>query len=666
MSLDSAPQGTLQTALEHTHRLLAHKPALAEEQAREILKSLPGNPDAELLLAMALKEQHKPQQALAIVEALAAKHPFAAAVQYALGLIKIDLGEQGAAQMALREATRLDPGHSAAWRALGDLYTLAGNPTAADAAYAQNVRAAIRDPDLMQAAGALCEGQLDVAERLLRPFLKEHPTDVAAIRMLAEIGGRLGRLDEAEALLQRALELAPSFDAARHHYAIILHRHNKPDLARVQIDTLLRHDPRNAAYRILQASILARLGEHEQAIAAYRAVLADHPRQPKAWMSLGHTLKAAGHSEDSIAAYRRSIAEQPSLGEAYWSLANLKTFRFDAAEISAMQTQLQRHDISAEDRLHLHFALGKALEDEQHFEASFRHYQSGNDLRRKDLEYRAEDTEAFCDRLKTVFTPEFFAARAGWGCQAADPIFIVGLPRSGSTLVEQILASHSAVEGTSELPDIMAIARRLGGKDKRIELSDYPNCLNALTAADCTALGEEYLSRTRIQRKTARPMFIDKMPNNFLHSGLIHLILPRAKIIDVRRGAMGCCFSCFKQHFARGQGFTYSLDDIGRYYAAYVGLMAHYHRVLPGRITPLRYEGLVADPETQVRTLLSACGLDFEDGSLHFYNNPRPVRTASAEQVRQPIYRDGIDHWRAFSHWLNPLKDALGPILAED
>ena len=380
-------------------------------------------------------------------------------------------------------------------------------------------------------------------------------------------------------------------------------------------------------------------------------------------MSYGHSLKTIGRQADCIAAYRRCLALGPQLGEAWWSLANLKTFRFDETDVAAMEAQLARGDIGEEDRFHLQFALGKALEDAGAFERSFGHYRDGAALRRAAIDYDADHTTAHAARSKAVLTRALFDARPDWGSAAPDPIFIVGLPRSGSTLIEQILSSHSAVEGTMELPDIISIARRLGGRQRRDQPSAYPEALEALDAETCLALGEEFLERTRIQRKLGRPFFIDKMPNNFAHVGLIHLILPRAKIIDARRHPLGCCFSAFKQHFARGQTFSYDLTELGRYYADYVDLMTHFDAVLPGAVHRVIYERMVADPEAEVRRLLNYCGLPFEPGCLKFYENDRAVRTASSEQVRQPIFTDGVDQWRAYEPWLGPLKTALGPVL---
>ncbi len=636
---------------------------MAEAQCREILKVVPGHAETQLLLARAIRAQSDAKRARSIIEPLAAANLDSAATQFELGLTYADLGESANAIAALRRTTQNDPAYANAWLALGDQLTLAGDTNGADAAYASHVQASTKDPQLLSAGKALYENKLAVAERLLRAHLKEKPTDVAAIRMLAETGSRLGRYGDAELLLSRCLELAPGFDAARHNYATVLYRENKVGEALEQIETLRGKDPRNPSYRALEAAALGQAGEYPRAIASYESLLKDFPTHPKAWMSFGHALKAVGRQDESIAAYRKSIALQPSLGESYWSLANLKTFRFSAAEIEAMRQALAGDKLSAEDRFHLHFALGKALEDAGGYAQSFSHYEKGNALRREHIDYDAEETSEHKRRSKTFFTRAFFAERNDLGCPAPDPIFIVGLPRSGSTLVEQILASHSRVEGTMELPDMLSIARRLGGKKRRSDITRYPEMLSELEKGQFAALGEEYLARTRIQRKLGRPFFIDKMPNNFAHVGLIHLVLPHAKIIDARRHPLGCCFSGFKQHFARGQNFTYSLTDIGRYYADYVELMAHFDAVLPGRVHRVIYEEMVSDPEAEVRRLLDYCGLDFEEKCLRFYENDRAVRTASSEQVRMPIFSDAVEHWKNYEPWLDPLKNALGEVL---
>ncbi len=661
-SPENSAGGTLAAALANAAKLMATQPALAEEQAREILKSFPTNRNARMLLGVALRNQGQAGAARALIEPLAtgADAPVVVLLEY--GLVLGDLGDGAGAIDVLSRVVKQQPGHGQAWRALADQFTLAGDAVKADYAYAHHIRASVNDPQLLQAAQALCENNLPVAERLLRAFLKEYPTDVTAIRMLAETGARLGRYDDAERLLARALELAPSFDAARHNYASVLHRQNKPADALVQADLLLKRDPRNPGYRALKAAVLSQVGEYARSSEAYESLLADFPSQPKGWMSYGHTLKTLGKQAQSIGAYRKAIAQMPGLGEAYWSLANLKTFRFTADEIAAMRGQLQRGDLTPDDRLHFEFALGKALEDAGDYKDSFAHYDKANQLRRASLPYRADHTASFMARLAAL-GGDFFAARRGSGAPAPDPIFVVGLPRSGSTLIEQILSSHSAVEGTMELHDVAHIARGLGPWTKLDGATAYPEVLETLPPERFAALGEDYLARTRIHRKLGKPFFIDKMPNNFLHIALIQLMLPNAKIIDARRHPLGCCFSCFKQHFARGQTFTYSLADLGHYYAGYVRLMAHFDAVLPGRVHRVFYEDMVARPEAEIRRLLDYCGLAFEESCLKFYQNDRSVRTASSEQVRMPIFAEGLDQWRHFEPWLGPLKEALGVVL---
>jgi tetratricopeptide (TPR) repeat protein len=663
MSGAQEPVGTLDVALKHALELLNESPALAAEQAEEILKATPQHPLALLVKGVARRGLGAADAALEVLRPLAAAQPGWAPAHYELGVTlgHVGLGEEAVA--ALYKAVQLKTDIGDAWRLLGDHLTAMGDTAQADAAYANHIKVSTRDPRLLAPAVALCENRIAVAEALLRDHLKQSPTDVAAIRMLAEVAARLGRLVDSENLLERCLELAPGFDAARHNYAVVLHRRNKDADALAQVDRLLAIEPHSAGLRSLKAAVLARIGQVDESNAIYASVLADYPRQPKLWMSYGHSLKTAGRQADSVDAYRKSIELSAGLGEAYWSLANLKTFRFSSADVQAMQAQLRRDDLSHDDRLHFHFALGKAFEDAKEYAASFEHYSEGNRLRREHLRYDAADTTNHVRRTKALFSSDFLAQRAGSGSPAPDPIFVVGLPRAGSTLVEQILASHSAVEGTMELPDIVGIVAELGGRRKWTESSKYPEILADMDADELRALGERYLRQTRIQRKTDAPFFIDKLPNNWAHVGLIQLILPNARIVDARRHPLSCCFSGFKQHFARGQAFTYSLEDIGRYYRDYVDLMAHFDAVLPGRVHRVIYEHMVEDTEAEVRRLLDYCGLPFEEACLRFHENARPVRTASSEQVRMPIYRESVNQWQNYDTWLQPLRDALGPVL---
>jgi tetratricopeptide (TPR) repeat protein len=663
MTASSEPVGTLEVALAHARRLMQSDLASAAEQAAEILRVVPQHAQAELLLACARRGLGDARGALEVLGPLVAREPRLAAAHYEHGLALGMAGQGEAAVSALERAVALDPRITDAWRALGDHRSALGDDAGADAAYMKHVQAATRDPRLLEAAAALVENKLPAAEMLLREHLSRRPTDVPAIRMFAEVASRLSRYGDAEQLLTRCLELAPSFTQARMNLAFVLNRAGKPAEALAQVEHLLGGDPRNPAYRNLKAGILARLGEVDAAADLYAGVLAEYGGHPKMWMSYGHALKTAGRQKDAIAAYRRALSIAPELGEVWFSLANLKTVRFSEPDVAAMEREAARAELGLEHRFHLEFALGKAREDAQEYERAFEHYEKGNALRRSVIRYDARDTTAHVKRSKALFTREFFEELAGVGCPAPDPIFIVGLPRAGSTLLEQILASHPLVEGTQELPDIIQLARELGGKRSHAGTSKYPDILEELSAEALRELGERYLRQTRVQRKTERPFFIDKMPNNWAHVGFIQLILPNAKIVDARRHPLACCFSGYKQHFARGQHFTYGLEDIGRYYRDYVELMAHVDQVLPGRVHRVIYERMVDDFEPEVRRLLDACGLPFDARCLRFHETERAVRTASSEQVRRPLYSEGKDQWRNFAEFLGPLERALGPVL---
>jgi predicted Zn-dependent protease len=658
----TAPVGSIDVALAHAARLLDRDPALAAEQAREVLKTVPGHPNAVLVLAIAQCAGGDAAAAQALLAPLIVSQPRWAAARYEHGVALGALGRGDEAVAELKRAVELNPDLPNAWRALADHLEAVGDDAGAESARARFLKVSTRDPRLLAAGAALCENRIPEAEALLRRHLHEHPTDIAALRMLAEVAARIGRYPDAENLLARCLELAPGFHGARHNYAVALHRQGKHAAALPQIDRLLETGPHNPNYRALQAAVLAGIGEYGRAIDIYVGVLKEYPRQATMWLSYGHALKTAGRVAEGISAYRRALELESRLGEVWWSLANLKTYRFDADELAQMRKQLAREDLSAEDRFHFHFALGKALEDQAQYEPSFQHYREGNALRRARVHYEPERIRTQVAGARALFTEEFFAARAGAGAGANDPIFIIGLPRAGSTLIEQILASHSQVEGTMELPDVPALAQTVSER-AGAEALRYPQALAALPLAELRSIGEEYLARTRIQRKTKKPRFIDKLPNNFLHTGFIHLMLPNASIIDARRHPLGCCFSGFKQHFARGQNFTYDLAELGAYYRSYVELMAHFDAVLPGRVHRVLYERMVEDTETEVRRLLAHCGLPFEPACLRFYENERAVRTASSEQVRSPIYRESMEQWRHFEPWLGPLKESLAAVL---
>lgn len=510
---------------------------------------------------------------------------------------------------------------------------------------------------LLEAAAALNRNALHVAEPLLRQHLKEDPFDVFAIRMFAELAGRIGRFRDAENLLRRALELAPAFTAARSNLALVLYRLNRPEEAIAELEQVSIEEPESPVHTNLKAAVLNRIGDLNAAIELYDQILARNGGQPRIWLSYGHTLRSVGRTDDCIAAYRRAIALRPVLGEAWWSIANIKTARLEATDIGAMEGALADSAVEGEDRFHLHFALAKAHDDAKRPEAAFAHYAEANRLRRAALPYEAADTTAAVDAAIATYSSDLFARHQEQGCDAPDPVFIVGLPRAGSTLIEQILSSHSQVEGTMELPDIPGLVNTLGHEGR------YPAIVNGLDPRRLREMGETYMARTRIQRREGKPLFIDKLPNNWLFTGLIHLILPNARIIDARRHPLDCGYSNFRQHFARGQAFSYDLADIGAYYADYVRFMAHIDAVLPGRVVRVIHEDLLDDPEAEIRRLLAALGLPFEQACLEFSSNKRAVRTPSNEQVRRPVNRSGEGQWRPVEPHLGPLITALGPVL---
>ncbi len=549
--------------------------------------------------------------------------------------------------------------HSDPWRAQGDRLALEGDFAAADEAYLRHVATAQNNPVLMQAGVALVQNDVGGAERLLKPFLQRNPTDVAAIRMLAEVAGRIGRYEDAENLLRRALELCPSFAAARFNLAIVLHRQHRSAEAASEIEILLEHEPDSPAYRNLHGAVHSRLGNYEDAVGEFERVLKTRPGDPHLWMNYGHALKTIGRRDESVAAYRQSIDLRRTLGEAWWSLANLKSRVLTDADIGSMHEILAGKHLSAADRLHLHFALGSAHEDRAAWAESFDHYSKGNALRRSQIRYDAAETWGIARRTAAFMSSKGFRDLQGAGCDSSAPILIVGMPRSGSTLVEQILASHSLIEGTKELAEVSLLAGAVATKTNSRGKGLYPDSIGLLERSDIKALGESYLSSSRMYRKTDRPFFIDKMPNNWLHIALISLILPNAKIIDVRRDPMDCCLSNFKQHFARGQHFSYSLPEVGEFYCAYVHAMNDAQIARPEAIYRLHYENVVNDIESEAKSLLAFLGVPFEPSCTRFWENARAVQTASSEQVRRRIYRSGLGHWRHFAPWLGTLSDTL-------
>ena len=651
-----AVQALIQQAL----KLLNDKPAQAEALLRAALEAAPDNDDAQLLLSEALRKKGDLAGARVFADRQARARPNWFGAQRQLGVVLAELGEPLPASLALRTAAELNPAHPTIWRELGEQLALAGDTRGSQAAYARH-GAAPPEPKLLPVVEALQANEIDRAEAMLGEHLRRWPQDVTAIRLLAEGQARAGRQREAEANLRKALEIAPEFALARHHLGQLLMGLGRIEEALAEAERLLLRDPRSAGARRLKGAILNGGGEFEAAVEVYEALLKDTPDHAGTWMSYGHTLKTLGRAEEGIAAYRRSLALNPKLGVAWFSLANLKTFSFSDAELAQMEAVLGDASLSVNDRVNLLYALGKAHEDAKRVDDAFARYAEGAKLYRANIAYDPARLTALVERSEAVLTPDLFAERGERGCQTPGAIFIVGLPRSGSTLLEQILASHSMVEGTMELGDLNAIAMELGGQGQ--PEAAYIDKLPGLGDAERVALGETYFRTTRYQRKLGRPYFINKMPNDFRHVGLIQLILPHAKIIDARRHPMACGWSCFKQHFAMGQHQTYDLAELGRYYRDYVRLMAHYDAVLPGRVHRVIHEELVRDPEPHIRALLDYCGLPFEAACLTPHETERAVRTASSEQVRQPISAKGLDSWKAYEQHLGPLREALGDVV---
>lgn len=568
-----------------------------------------------------------------------------------------------AAAAQAREILRVNSGTRPALRLLADALRATGRTDEAARADLEAMERASTEPLLARAAASLARLQLSQAEHALRTHLRDDPDDPSALMMLAQVAGQVGIYGEAEKLLRRVLDRLPGFVEGQLALARLLVGRNRPAEARDLHAALQERDPDNPAVLRSMASLLADLGDYTEALAIHERLTALAPDDADVRIGHAHLLKTVGRSAEAIAAYERALTIRPDHGEAWWSLANLKTFPFEPRHVAAIREAIARGGGDQANRLHLHFALGKALEDAGDYAESFLHYDEGNRLRRAMLAYDPDRTTAEVRRTKAILDAGFFAERRGWGDPSEEPIFVLGLPRSGSTLVEQILASHSMVEGTSELPYVQALVRALVAERWQAPGAAWPDLLGDLDAKAFRALGRDYLSRAAVHRKTASPRFIDKMPNNWADLGFIHLILPHARIVDVRRDPLDCCFSNFRQHFARGQSYAYSQREIGRFYCDYVDLMDHFDRMLPGRVHHVRYEELVDDPEREVRRLLDCLGLPFEDACLRFHESRRAVRTASAEQVRRPINRDGIGQWRNYEPWLGPLKDALAPVL---
>jgi predicted Zn-dependent protease len=636
--------------------------AEALQGAQALLHDLPENRDVLLIIAISLRHLSQIPDALVTLDRLEQLRPRFSLLHQERGLCYVARKEAPKAIDALLLAVNINPALPLSWRMLEGVYGITGDREKAATAAAHVAKLKQLPPEVVTATSLFFDGDLAPAEQIIRKFLLTNGDHPEAMRLLAKIGMAHDILDDAETLLAAVLTLAPDHRAARHDYAQVLVQRHKYREARTEIQQLLEADPTNPDYRSLAATAAMGLGEQDKAIAIYRGMLAEFPESADVHLWLGHALKTVGRLPEAIDAYRAAAAARPNFGDAYWSLANLKTYRFDEAEIARMRAEEAAPATVLEDRYHLCFALGKALEDRDEIDDSWHFYDRGNALKRSENHYRPDVFETNTRKQKEICTAAFFRTRSGWGAAQRDPIFIVGLPRSGSTLIEQILASHSMVEGTQELAEIQRIVLELQGRDPDLDDPRYPSVLADMSADEFLGLGEKYLADTQVYR-SGKAHFIDKMPNNFRHIGLIHLMLPNAKIIDARREPMACCFSNLKQLFAQGQEFTYSVEDIARYYRTYLALMQHWDEALPGRVLRVHHEDIVADLESSVRRILDYCGLPFEQACVDFHKTERSVRTPSSEQVRQPIFRDGLDQWKKFEPYLAPLREALGDAL---
>ena len=630
-------------------------PQRARDLCAEARHQDPDDPRLVMLHGFALRRSGDHAAAEPLLRRTLSVDPGLEIGHHELGLALQGLGRLGEARRALEQAVSLNPKLVAAWRDLYEVRAAEGDDVGAAEAYRNAMGNKELDPLLHKALELVGQGRLGVAEGICREYLKRRPHDVDAIRLLAEVGISIGSIGEALLLLERCLELAPEFHVARANYVTALSRHQRFDEALAENERLRKAQPNNLAHQVQCATTLSMAGRFEPAHSEFAKVLEQAPDNERILTSYGHSLRYGGKGDEAIAVYLRAIEAESSAGEAYWSLANLKTFRFDDDQLANMQSQLSALTKPSEDKTHLAFAVGKALEDREDYDASFAAYAEGNAIKRQMSGYDADKTSARVDRL---------IARCGadlWnkeGHPSDEPIFIIGLPRAGSTLLEQILASHSQVEATAELPFIGRIVGEMVADRERDDEPLYPRILNDLSVDERHARGQQYLDLAAGYR-TGKARFIDKLPNNWEHVAFIKTILPNATIIDARRQPMAACFANFKQLFARGQEFTYSLEDIGRYYADYLRLMNHWHGVFPGGLLTVQYEDVVENLDTQVRQLLSHAGLQFEEACLHYHEKDRAVRTASSEQVRQPIYRDALNLWEHYLPHLGALESLL-------
>jgi tetratricopeptide (TPR) repeat protein len=655
------PKDAFDESLRQARAMLrAGRAATAERALRALGAKFPGNAHCHWLLGAALLYQEKIQESIVILEPVLAQVPNFVGARVDLARAYRSDGRAVRAREEVRRVLVDMPHHHPAWLAYGD--ALVDLEQYADARVAFE-RARLTDPYLermREATAALVSGDRKTAEHVLRLILRDDAGHVGALCGLAGLSIAADKPRDAERLLNHALKQSAHHPLIWREVGQTLMKLGRLEEADAAARRLMTIEPENPDTWLTLGAVSTRLMRHEQALEAYERAAKLKPDEVRLPMVMGHIHKTLGRRAESEAAYKAALVMDPGIGEAYWSLADLKNYTFSDAEVAAMRQQLEKHENERAHAAHRCFALGKAFEQRREYAESFAYYARGNAVRRLDTPFDIEHFERRTARIQAFFDQAFFDRRAGGGDPSAAPIFIVGLPRSGSTLIEQILSSHSRVEGTMELPNIINITHQFDDMDAARD--GYPESVGTAPAGLCHALGSRYLEETAPLRK-GREHFTDKLPNNFSHIGLIHAILPRASIIDARRHPMDCCFSNFKQHFAEGQAFSYDLADLGRYYRCYLSLMDHWDAVLPGKVLHVQYEDLVGDPQANIRRLLDHCRLPFEAACLSFHQTRRSVRTASAEQVRQPLYSSGIGYWRHFERELEPLAKSLGDAL---
>ena len=623
-----------------------------------ILKDNPENIDCLYLAAVSSRYLKHFEDSKKYIESLLLNAPDMGRAYQELGHLSRDMGNEEKAIRHYRQACEHNPALIASWNSLYQYFLKDQNQAAADHALKQLDTLKSLPGSLLYIHQVLNEGRLGLAERKCRAFLKENPTNTYAMSLLSDIANRLGYFDDAEFLLEKAVEFKPSDGELRLKYASILRKKQKFSKTMEQVNILCDQYPDNQLYQAYKASEIMQNGGHDEAITILDDILKKNPYNFSSLTSKGHAEKTLGRTDQAIESYRSAYKIRQDHGEAFFSLANLKTYSFNKDEIQNMRYQVERLDLSLKDKTYFHFALAQGCESNGDYEEAFYHLEKGNKIKNDQSLYSIERMDKELQSQIDVCNEKFFRDLGPGGYDTKDPIFILGLPRSGSTLVEQILASHSKIDGTLELPNILSMAQSLRGDDIYGKEGNYPKSMESLTIKQREDFGKSFIEDTRMHRKDA-PMFTDKMPNNFRHIGLIHLIMPNAKIIDARRYPLDCCFSMFKQLFAQGQEFTYGLKEAGSYYSSYVKLMHHWEKVLPGKILRVNNEDVISDLDGQVKRILEFLDLPFEEECISFYETNRSVRTASSEQVRKPINKDGMGRWKPYAKYLKPLLNVL-------